>query len=730
MIGSMKLGLSVVIPAYNEEENTAECLTTVHKILKQSDYDWEIIFVNDGSKDRTGEIAKSFLPKIKHLKIVENKPNRGYGGSLKAGFARATKEFIAFTPADNQFDFSEIHKLVRLQQETNADIVSGIRLGGGVDPFMRRVNRFGWNSIVTLLFGRLASDVDCGFKLFRRSILEKISLTSNGALIDTQLFAGAKSRGLKIAETPVTHLPRTAGNPTGAKISVILKAFKELFRFWWQLRREILSESGLSVSRPEIFLLVLILLVSAFARLYRIDSYMTFLGDEGRDMLVVRDIILGRHFPSIGPGTSVGSMYLGPLYYYLIAPALFFSGLSPVGPAVFVALIGVATVGLMWWIGRRWFGSGAALAVSALYGLSPAVITYSRSSWNPNVMPFFALLFMYGIWQVWRRHRWNWLVISSICLAFVLNSHYLGLLLLPAAGLFWLITPKGPLARRKTLHGLLWFAVLMSPLLFFDVRHGWKNFQAVSTFFSNRQTTVNLKVYKAIPNLSPIWHDLISQTVTAGNRQAGLFASWALIVFVIFTVIKNRRHVNPDLVFVSVWLFTGLLGLGLYKQHIYLHYYGFIFPAVFFLLGFLLKSVSKTKFGLIVSVILVLALLGLNLSRNPLFFEPNDQLHRTSQVVDFIDRQSAGQPYNLALVSKTNYDASYRYLLTLKNSPYKQIHDQITDQLFVICENTDCQPINNPLWEIASFGWAKVDRKWTFTWGTVLYRLVKNPQGI
>src|SRR3989344_8901450 len=107
-----------------------------------------------------------------------------------------------------------------------------------------------------------------------------------------------------------------------------------------------------ALTRWEITGLVLVLLGAGFFRLYKITDYMTFLGDEGRDVLAVRAIVLGQPLPLVGPGTSIGNMYLGPLYYYLIAPSLLLANFSPVGPAAFVAIIGVATVGLLWFLGR------------------------------------------------------------------------------------------------------------------------------------------------------------------------------------------------------------------------------------------------------------------------------------------------------------------------------------------------------------------------------------------
>lgn len=231
--------LSVVIPAWNEEANVAAALKRVSEVVQSLDVDYEIILVNDGSRDRTGEIAKSLIGEIPRLKVVEHYPNRGYGGALKAGFAQASKEWIAFFPSDNQFDFAEIRKL--LEKMNGAAIVSGYR-ANRQDPLIRKFNAFGWNLVVRLLFGYLARDVDCGFKVFRRKLLDQVTLYSNGAMIDTELLAGARARGYKIAEVPVGHYPRVAGSSTGANLRVIVRAFRDYFQFRWRLWRELREE--------------------------------------------------------------------------------------------------------------------------------------------------------------------------------------------------------------------------------------------------------------------------------------------------------------------------------------------------------------------------------------------------------------------------------------------------------------------------------------------------------
>jgi glycosyltransferase involved in cell wall biosynthesis len=231
--------LSIVLPAYNEEENAESAVEQVSTVAQQLGMDYEIILVNDGSTDRTGEIGHELMQCIPNFQLVEHYPNRGYGGSLKAGFAAATKDLIAFVPADNQFDFGEITRF--LERVNEADIVSGYR-AERQDHFVRKFNAFGWNMLVRLLFGYLCRDIDCGFKLFRREILEHVTIVSDGAMIDTELLAGARARGFRIAEVPVTHLPRVAGEATGADLRVVARAFRDLARFRLRLSRELRGE--------------------------------------------------------------------------------------------------------------------------------------------------------------------------------------------------------------------------------------------------------------------------------------------------------------------------------------------------------------------------------------------------------------------------------------------------------------------------------------------------------
>ncbi len=233
--------LSIVLPAYNEEANVVTAVEEVSSVAQKLAVDYEIILVNDGSRDRTGELARTeLMPRIPHFRLVEHFPNRGYGGALKAGFASAAKDLIVFIPADKQFKFSEVDLLLaKLTPEIT--LVSGWRVRRQ-DNLVRRLNGLGWNTVVAVLFGRTIHDIDCGFKLFRREVLNRIHIESNGAMVDTEMLAELKARGYRMADVPVTHLPRTAGSPTGANARVILRAFRDLLKFRLRLWRELREE--------------------------------------------------------------------------------------------------------------------------------------------------------------------------------------------------------------------------------------------------------------------------------------------------------------------------------------------------------------------------------------------------------------------------------------------------------------------------------------------------------
>lgn len=231
------LSLSVFYPCYNEEANVERTTMAALKALRRITDDFEVIIVDDGSKDRTGEIADRLAAQNPRVRAVHNRPNLGYGGALQRGFREASKPWVFYTDGDGQFDFEEIDKLLPLMKDF--DIISAYRLNRR-DSMVRKINAFCWTTLVNLVFGLWLRDIDCAFKLYPRKLFDEIEMKSMGALIDTEILARAKRRGYTIGQVGVHHYPRTAGQQTGANLKVILRAFKELFA----LRREIRATSA------------------------------------------------------------------------------------------------------------------------------------------------------------------------------------------------------------------------------------------------------------------------------------------------------------------------------------------------------------------------------------------------------------------------------------------------------------------------------------------------------
>lgn len=225
--------LSVFFPCYNEQDNITRVVQQALGVLDGLGGDYEILIVNDGSSDNTGQLADALAAENKNIKAIHHPKNRGYGAALQSGFRAATKALVFYTDGDGQFDMKEMPPLLDLIKK--CDIVSAYRLDRQ-DSLMRRINGWCWTKLVCLLFGMHLRDIDCAFKLYRREVVADMPMLSTGALIDAEILARATRQGCRICQTGVHHFACTSGGQTGASIPVILRAFKELF----QLRTRII----------------------------------------------------------------------------------------------------------------------------------------------------------------------------------------------------------------------------------------------------------------------------------------------------------------------------------------------------------------------------------------------------------------------------------------------------------------------------------------------------------
>jgi glycosyltransferase involved in cell wall biosynthesis len=225
----------VFFPAYNEQQNIRATTEAVLRVLPSVSDRHEVLIVDDGSTDDTPTIADELAADNPLVRVIHHPTNRGYGGAIRTGLYNCRYGLISFIDGDGQFDFAEIPAF--LDASSHYDLAIGYRIRRQ-DSLMRSLNAHAWGLLIRALFGLRVRDIDCAFKLIRKSSLQSIPrLRSDGAMISAELLIRSRNAGLSIQEVPVHHYPRRAGEQTGANLRVIVKAFRDLFALWRALRQ-------------------------------------------------------------------------------------------------------------------------------------------------------------------------------------------------------------------------------------------------------------------------------------------------------------------------------------------------------------------------------------------------------------------------------------------------------------------------------------------------------------
>lgn len=225
--------LSVILPAYNEEPNIRRVVERALEVLPGLAEEWEVIVVDDGSVDGTAAVAERLV--VDHyprVRLLQHKANEGYGAALRTGFHRARYDLVFYTDSDNQFDIAELAYALPMMSEY--DVVVGFRVYRYDSP-TRAIASWGYNRLVRILFRVRVRDVDCSFKLFRREVIEKITIETTNFFVDAELVAKARKWNFRIAEKGVRHYPRTAGETT-VQPSDVPRTLKVVFKMWQRIQ--------------------------------------------------------------------------------------------------------------------------------------------------------------------------------------------------------------------------------------------------------------------------------------------------------------------------------------------------------------------------------------------------------------------------------------------------------------------------------------------------------------
>lgn len=230
--------LSLVIPVFNEEENIPPLMEAIRGTVPGICSDYEIVFVDDASEDRSGEMLDAIAGTDRRVRVLHNERNKTLGGSLRAGFQAATKELILYFDADLPFDLKEIAKAIARLDAQGADFFSAYRTSRGGEGARRFLYSLLYNKLVDLVFHLGVRDVNFSFKLFKRSLLKEIRLLSEGSFINVEMLTRVRMAGSKVAQLPCDYHPRTRGRSTLSSFKVIWKILMEFARFFFRLRRE------------------------------------------------------------------------------------------------------------------------------------------------------------------------------------------------------------------------------------------------------------------------------------------------------------------------------------------------------------------------------------------------------------------------------------------------------------------------------------------------------------
>lgn len=236
MSDNSDISVSVFFPAYYDEKNIGKVVDSAVRVLEELKLkDYEVIIIEDGSPDKTAEVADELAVKYQKVRVIHHEKNMGYGATLKDGFLNAKLDYVFYTDGDNQFDLNELKKFVALIPYS--DIVVGYRKKKQYSLY-RKFTSLCYNYLLKLIFDIHFWDIDCAFKLFKTDLFKKININSVDAFIDAEIMLKAKLLDYSVTEIGVMHLPRVDGISTGARPSVIIRTIKEVFEY----RKEYLIE--------------------------------------------------------------------------------------------------------------------------------------------------------------------------------------------------------------------------------------------------------------------------------------------------------------------------------------------------------------------------------------------------------------------------------------------------------------------------------------------------------
>jgi len=458
---------------------------------------------------------------------------------------------------------------------------------------------------------------------------------------------------------------------------------------------------------------LLFLIIGVFLRLYRLEEFITFLGDEGRDAIIIKRIITFEHFPALGPVSSVGQVFLGPFFYYLKAPFLALFKLNPVGLAFGSAFY--STIGLIFvYFILKKINKNTAYIFLVLATFSWVLIHNARFSWNPNLLPYFSFFTLYFTSLFFEKNLY-FPFFAGMFFSFSTQLHYLAFLLTPTFLFFILFNYKKVLKDfflflKKIFLFFTGFIIFYLPLILFEIKNNFLNTKNFIRLFTEE------KIIQSVSYFYRFQETLINFFNFIFNLKINYFFGILIFVFIfLYFFAKKFLNRKPLLHIVFLSFFIYILSFSALNSFRFYHYYNVLYLNFFIILAIILTDFFSLNF---LSKLFVLIFLIFFINQNRLNYpfrhpQGNFQTKIAQKIAQSIIDNNPKLPYQIVPIPSTETDSHIRYYLEIMGKrPLAEGSPQEGQELYVLCYEKECDVLNHPQWQIASFKNKKIDKIW------------------
>ncbi len=456
-----------------------------------------------------------------------------------------------------------------------------------------------------------------------------------------------------------------------------------------------------------------------------------FLGDQGRDALIVKKIAMLQAFPAIGPPSSIGEVFLGPFYYYLVAPFLFLARFNPVGLAIGVALLSCGGIYVAYLISKKTISQGGSVFFFLLTTFSFELVRISRFSWNPNLLPYFSFITLYFFARAMEeknRHKILHMFLFGLFFGFSFQLHHLaGLLALPVVAFFIV-----EIIRRKNIKlvfvplvSLGAFLLTLAPLAIFELRHQFLNTRNLVSVFTQQNIVSSGSIFQRLFEINRGFIE-----VALHYPFSSIVSLIILLVVLGFSIWKCSKKYNAFIVVNVLAVVLYLIGFSKVNSALIPHYYNAIYMSFYFLIAYIVSFEKLKKINPAVTFSIIA--LGIFIFWQAMGFEfltgrGSFQDANPRLIGTFIAKDAGKKKINITTYPTdfTSRDC-YQYFIELSGgSVVSGASPEVTDTMYVLCNKQPCRVINSDSWNVQMFGKAKIDTMWSKD-GIYIYKLIHN----